>query len=180
MNLLFRLAWTWLARLWRPQVPPFGPCVTPFRVWPTDLDLYLHVNNGVYLSLLDVARVDLMYRARLMGQVRARGWYPVVAAETIRFRKSLQPFDRFRVVTRVIGWDEKALLMGQDFVRGDEVVASAVIRSRFLSKDGGSVAPADLATLTGVSPESPPLPDWVERWNDAQRQSGAAGVAQVS
>lgn len=180
VNLLLRLAWTWLARLWRRPVPPFGPCVTPFRVWPTDLDLYLHVNNGVCLSLLDVARVDLMYRARLTGPVRARGWYPVVAAETIRFRKSLQPFDRFRVVSRVIGWDDKALLMGQDFMRGDEVVASAVIRSRFRAKGGGSVAPADLAAVAGVSPHWPPLPDWVARWNDAQRPSGAAGVAQVS
>lgn len=175
MNLLFRLFWTWLARSWRSRVSAAGPCVTPFRVWPTDLDLLFHMNNGVYLSILDVARVDLMYRSRLMGPLRAKGWFPVVVAETIAFRRSLKPFDRFDVVTRLIGWDDKATLLEQDFVRRGEVVATAIIRSRFLVRGGGSVAPADLAALAGIPGESPLLPDWVARWNADQQALAARG-----
>lgn len=168
MNLLFRLIWTAIARRWRSAVAPFGTCVTPFRVLPTDLDVLMHVNNGVYLSLMDVARVDLMYRAGLMSKLAANRWYPVVVAETIQFRKSLQLFDRFTIETRVIGWDDKATLLQQDFVRRGEVVATAIIRSRFLVRGGGAVAPADLAALAGASPVSPQLPESVARWNADQ------------
>ena len=73
-------------------MPPLGPCVTPFRVLPTDRDVLMHVNNGVYLSMMDVARVDLMYRAGLMGKLATRRWYPVVVAESIQFRRSLELF----------------------------------------------------------------------------------------
>ncbi|MDA1081750.1 MAG: acyl-CoA thioesterase [Gemmatimonadetes bacterium] len=174
MNLLFRLIWTAIARRWRAAVPPLGPCATPFRVLPTDLDVLFHVNNGVYLSMMDVARVDLMYRAGLMGRLTARRWYPVVVAETIRFRKSLQLFDRFTIDTRVIGWDEKALLLQQDFVRRGEVIATATVRSRFLIRGGGSVAPSDLAVLASEPAVSPPLSEAVARWNADQASDRSA------
>ena len=45
----------------RPRRPVPGqglldPSVTRMRVRPADLDFYLHVNNGVYLQMMDVAR----------------------------------------------------------------------------------------------------------------------------
>ena len=168
MNLIFRLVWTWLARSWRTPVPPFGPCVTPFRVLPTDLDVLMHVNNGVYLSMMDVGRVDLMYRAGLMPKLAAKRWYPVVVAETIQFRRSLQPFEMFTIETRLLGWDEKALLLEQKFIRNGEEVAAAFVRSRFLVRGGGSVLPSELALLAGESPVSPALPDVLARWNADQ------------
>jgi YbgC/YbaW family acyl-CoA thioester hydrolase len=168
MNLLFRLFWTWLAQRWRAPVPPFGPCDTPFRVLPTDLDVLMHVNNGVYLSMMDVARVDLMYRAGLVGKLAAKRWYPVVVAETIQFRKSLQLMDRFTIITTVLGWDDKAMLLQQHFIRRGEVIASAVVRSRFLVRGGGAVDPAELAELAGVPGTSPALSDPVARWNADQ------------
>jgi acyl-CoA thioesterase FadM len=107
VNLLFRLLWLALVVGRRAPVPALGPCRTPFRVMPTDLDVLLHVNNGVYLSLMDLARVDLMRRAGLLRHLRANGWYPVVAAETIQFRRSLRSFERFDIVSRVLTWDEQ-------------------------------------------------------------------------
>ena len=32
------------------------------RVLPTDLDLLMHVNNGVYFSLMDFGRWDMIFR----------------------------------------------------------------------------------------------------------------------
>ena len=111
MNLFLRLIWLAVAGRFRRAVSALGPCRTPFRVWPSDLDVLRHVNNGVYFSLMDVARVDLIRRAGLFGKLRERGWYPVALAETIQFRRSLTLFQRFDIVTRVLGWDEMALLI---------------------------------------------------------------------
>lgn len=161
MNLFLRLLWLKLVGRFRPRAELMGPVRTPFRVLPTDLDVLRHVNNGVYLSLLDLARMDLLYRAGLAGALRDRGWLPVVTAESIGFRRSLTLFQRFEVETRVLGWDDTAFYLHQRFIRGDDIMAAALVVGRFLSADG-SVPAADVAALGGLS-RSPPLPDWAVR-----------------
>ena len=166
MNHYFRLLWMALVGRLRSAVPVLGPCRTPFRVLPTDLDLLRHVNNGTYLSLMDLGRVDLMRRAGLLARIAARGWYPVVTAETIQFRRSLTLWQRFAIVTRVVGWDERAILVEQRFERDGETIAQAYVRARFLRREGGTVPTAELMALAGVSYEDmPAMPERARRWN---------------
>jgi acyl-CoA thioesterase FadM len=165
MNLFLRLLLLLLTYRFRPRCEKLGPARKRFLVWPPDLDVLWHVNNGVYLSMLDVARVDWMLRSGMAGPLRQRGFYPVVAAETIRFRRSLQLFQTFEVETKVLGWDDKAFLVQHRFLRGEELVAEAVVRARFLKRRGGTVTCAELLEAIGVAEPSPPLPDWVAAWN---------------
>ncbi len=162
MNLFMRLLWLRLFGRFRPRGSLLGPIRTPFRVLPTDLDVLLHVNNGVYLSMLDVARMDLLQRAGLVPEMKRRGWFPVVTGESIGFRRPLTLFQKFEIETRVLGWDERSFYIDQRFIRGDEVVASALVVGRFLRAGGGSVAPAEVGELAGV-PESPEVPEWAAR-----------------
>ena len=60
MKLYLRLLHLWLLGRRRSRVSVMGPVRTPFRVWPTDLDLLRHVNNGVYLTIMDIGRLDLL------------------------------------------------------------------------------------------------------------------------
>jgi acyl-CoA thioesterase FadM len=165
MNLFLRLLLLLFTAPFRPRCDILGPTRKRFIVWPPDLDVLWHVNNGVYLSMLDVARVDLLLRSGVAGKLRARGYYPVVAAETIRFRRSLQLFQAFDVETRVLGWDDKAFIIQHRFLRGEELVAEAVIRSRFLKRKGGTVSSAELLELVGKDEPSPELPAWIDAWN---------------
>jgi acyl-CoA thioesterase FadM len=165
VNHIFRLLWLALVSRFRSRVPATGPCRTPFRVLPTDLDVLRHVNNGVYLSLMDLGRVDLMARAGLAEPIRRSGWYPVVVAETIQFRRSLTLFERFTIVTSVLGWDEKAFLLEQRFERAGETIALALVRARFLARAGGNVTPAQILALAGELPALPPIPEHAARWN---------------
>lgn len=168
MNRWLRLLWLMLAIRWRPRVPPLGPCHTSFRVWFTDLDVFRHMNNGIYLTIMDLARFDLMLRSGFWRKVRARGWYPVVVAETIQFRRSLNLFQRFEIETRVLGWDDKAVLLEQQFRAGGDVVAHALVRARFLKRTGGTVAPQEIAPVVGFDAESPPLSGYAALWNAEQ------------
>jgi len=163
----------------RSAVPALGPCRTPFRVLPTDLDLLRHVNNAAYFSLMDLARLDLMRRAGLFHQLSARGWYPVVVAETIQFRRSLTLFQRIAIVTRVLAWDEKAILLEQRFERSGETVAVALVRARFLARTGGSVPSSDVMALAGIAPDTTiaDVPSYALRWNaDQSVWLGGTGV----
>ena len=77
------------------------------RVWPNDLDLNMHANSGRYLSFMDVGRVDLLSRMKLLRKVTSMGWRPLVAGVEITYRKSLLPFEKFSVKSRILRWDEK-------------------------------------------------------------------------
>lgn len=172
VNLLFRLIWLLIVSRFRRRCDILGPVRTPFRVLPTDLDVLRHVNNGVYLSLLDLARTDLMIRSGLFTPVRKRGWYPVVTAESIRFRRPLTLFQRFHVETRVLGWDEKSIFLDQRFVRGHTIVASALVTGRFLRR-GGSVTPDEVLALAGIDATAPPpMAEWADRLAAAQQGLG--------
>lgn len=139
------------------------------RVVPGDLDVLNHVNNGVYLSLMDLGRMDLMIRSGMWQRMRERGWYPVAASATVTYRRSLQPWQRYTLETRMIGFDEKALYVEQRFVVEGEVFAVGHMRARFLKKTGGTVSISELAELGGIDPASLPVPQWMLDW--------AAGVA---
>lgn len=165
MNLFFRLFYTLLISRFRKEVSVLGPCETPFRCLPVDLDVLNHMNNGRYLSLMDVARVDLMIRAGLYSKLNEKGYFPVVVAETIRFKKAINPFVKFNIETSVIGWDEKAFILKQRFCGDKGDFAEAVVRARFLKKSGGSVTPKEIMSLAGLSWESPDLDPWIQEWN---------------
>jgi len=91
MNKLLRLLWLmWRARR-APRLAPTDVSRVPFRVLPNDLDLQKHMNNGVYLSIMDLGRMDLMVRSGVWRELSARGYYPVVVSSTITYRRSLGP-----------------------------------------------------------------------------------------
>lgn len=168
MNLYLRLL-ALAARLrLRGHVSPWDTAVTPFRVWPSDLDGLGHMNNAKYLALLDLGRIDLMLRSQFWQKIQAQGWYPVVAAQTIRYRHSLQPWQKFTLHTTIIGFDDKAIYFEHEFRVGDVVYARAVAQSRMLRRGGGHVTPGELTALVGGAPDLD-LPQWVSTWADVVR-----------
>lgn len=164
MKLLIRFFWLILTSNWRSPCEPRGPVKTPLLVFPNDLDLNGHVNNGVYLTYADLGRFDMLLRAGVFGKILKQGWYPVVVSQTVRFYKSLKLFQRFTIETRVIGWDEKNVLMEQRYERGEDLLAVVIVNSRFLSRKGGSVSTQELLEFLGVDGVSSPLPDWIADW----------------
>ncbi len=170
MKLYFRLIWLILTQSRRSRCTMLGPVDTHFRVWPNDLDALLHMNNGVYLTLMDLGRTDLLLRSGAFSAIRKEGWYPVLAAETIRFKRSLTLFQRFTIRTRVAGWDERSIYLEQIYMAKDKLIARAVVDARFLAKKGGKVTPAQLLEFLNIETESPQLPDWIATWVESNRQ----------
>lgn len=167
MNVFLRLFWVVVCARFRAPVLPLGPCLTPFRCLPRDRDLAQQM-NGKSFSILDVARADLLVRSRIASQLFRHGWYPVVAAETIRFRQSLALFKAFVVETTVLGWDDRAFILQQTIWRKDRCIAEAVVRARVLKKSGDPVPPQEVLSATGVTADPLAFPDWVREWNAQQ------------
>jgi acyl-CoA thioesterase FadM len=137
------------------------------RVVPTDIDVLGHMNNGIYLSYMDLGRMDLFIRTGAWAEMLKRGWRPVAASETMSFRRSLQPFQSFELQTRLIGLDDKAMLFEQRFVVDGEIFAQGVVRGRFVKKAGGTVSMTELAAAFGLDRSALTPPEWVSAWADA-------------
>lgn len=135
-----------------------------FRVMPTDLDVLGHMNNGVYLSIMDIGRIDLMIRCGAWKRLNSRGIYPVVANETITFRKSLQPWQLFTLETRIAGVDERSSYLEQRFVVDGEIFAQAFIRARFLKKRGGFATMPELFEVFDDDFSTVTPAEWLSRW----------------
>lgn len=163
VNLWWRTLLSFLAPV-RKNAKPFDVISTSFRVLPTDLDFYGHMNNGRYLSISDIGRFDLLQRSGLWPQMRKRGWYPVVASSTISYRRSLQPWQRFTVESRFLGVDGRDVYLEQRFVAKGEIAARLFVRGRFLAKTGGHVPMDELVALLGDSPVPNALPVWLLQW----------------
>ena len=134
------------------------------RVLPNDIDLLGHINNGIYLSLMDLGRMDLMIRSGHWAQLSKLGWYPVASNVTISYRRSLRTWEKYTLETKMIGFDEKGMYCEQRFVRNNELYVTGIIRARFLRKSGGTVSVAELAALGEVDPATMQVPEWMARW----------------
>ena len=120
------------------------------RILPTDLDILWHVNNGVYLSLMDFGRWDMVFRNGIFHLTRQQKWYAVVAAESIKFRVALKLFDKFELHTKTLGYDDKYFFIQQKFIRHNKLCAVGVVRMRFLSAQGHPVPTADVVKALNV------------------------------
>lgn len=111
MNLWFRLI-AYLATMWRrgPLVPPHGVSDLGFRVWPSDLDIFGHMNNGRYATIMDYGRLDIMLRMGLWKVIRNNRWLPVVSTLSMRFRREMRLWQRFRLTTRIVVWQDEEVL----------------------------------------------------------------------
>jgi acyl-CoA thioesterase FadM len=162
--MLLRTLLTLLFASRKPSLNVHDVAYKSMRVLPNDLDILKHVNNGVYFSLMDLGRFELLIRAGVWDRMRRAGIYPVVASETITFRKSLQLWQRYTLESRIAGYDEKAVYIEQRFVVGGEVYVQAFLRGRFLKKSGGTVGLAELATLLELEVSELTVPEWMDRW----------------
>nr|WP_208382364.1 thioesterase family protein [Microbacterium ulmi] len=131
---------------------------------PTDLDVLRHMNNGRYLSLMDLGRWDLLVRTGVAGAMKSHGWYAVVSSETITFRKSLQPWQRFDVESRMIGHDDRAVYMEHRCVVDGEIYARAIVRARMMKRSGGTLSHEELFAAVGRPDGIPEIAQWMHDW----------------
>jgi len=152
MNLFIRFIWLLLKRVVISKpIDLFSSCTTRFRVNLMDLDLNFHMNNGRYLSIMDLGRFDLMLKSNSFWKLTKAGYYPVISSESIRFRKSLQLFQPFDLVTKIESWDEKDFYIAQQFMHKGQVVAEGFIKGRFLQRGRkGSVPNRELFDFMGL------------------------------
>lgn len=134
--------------------------------WPWDLDIFAELNNGRALTFYDLGRVPLALRIGLLPAVRRRGWGLTVAGSSVRYRRRIRVFQRFRMTSRGVGWDDRFLYIEQAmWLPSGECAGHVLIRSAATGPDG-IVPPEEVIEEIGGAPDMT-LPDWVRGWSEA-------------
>ena len=137
MSLIFRILYLLVASFFKPRLPTIKPKNSlTLRVLPNDLDLNMHMNNGRYLTICDLSRVDVFIRTGLAKTMLKERWTPVVSEHTMKYKRALKPFQKYTVKMEVIGWNEKSFHMIHTFLVGEKVVAEGTSSGCIISKSG--------------------------------------------
>lgn len=173
MNLIFRFLKTVLLFLINPTSRPLlAISKISFRVWPNDLDTNLHMNNGRYLTLLDLGRLDLLLHLGAGKILFKERWAPVLASMEVRFRRPLNLFQKFEIETRLVCWDAKWIFLEQKMWRKGDLILHAYLKGVFVGPKG-SVPVKELLNQLNLSQNertqtSPPMPDAIKHWIEAE------------
>ncbi len=159
MNLYFRLLII-LFKLFKKSAPisPFEASQCHFRVLPNDLDVNFHMNNGRYLTIMDLARIDFMRQTTILYPVLKNKWLPVLGAVDMKFIKELRLWQRYTIHTTIDAWDEKWFVMKQTFMVGDKVHAVGRIRGLFMGSKG-RIPTQEVLGLIGLDISHQSIPD---------------------
>lgn len=165
MNLYLRLFWILITAKFRPKAHLLAATKIKGRVLPNDLDMNMHVNNGRYLSMADLGRVDHLAKTGFLNIMIKRKWKPIIASVNARYIKGLTVWQEYELTTKFLCWDEKWGYFEHRFERNGKLVAVVYIKGLFVGPNG-RVAIEEAARALGVTEPSPPMPDEVKDLRD--------------
>jgi len=144
MNLIFRMLWVIVRSYFLQRIEMDRVTSTlSLHVLPNDIDINFHMNNGRYLTICDLNRVDVFARSGLLKAMFRRNWIPVIAEHTMTYKKPLNIFQRYEVSLEMVKWDEKYFYMTHTFTVGERVVAEGTSKGCVFARGKGVVSPAD-------------------------------------
>ena len=126
-----------IASFFKPGLPIERPTnALTLRVLPNDIDINMHMNNGRYLTICDLSRVDMFLRTGLGKTMLQQSWMPVISEHSMKYKKALKLFQKYEVKMEVVGWNEKSFEMQHTFLVDNRVVAEGMSLGVVVSKAG--------------------------------------------
>ncbi len=160
MSLYLRLLWTLLMARLRGPLPLDATVVQHWRVLPNDLDVNRHMNNGRYLTVVDLGLVEFFARTGFLRALLRRRWRPMAGGVLMHFRRGLDPFQRYELHFRWLCSDARWNYMAIEFRREGVLHAAGLMK-------GGAVARSGLVATA----------DYLEAFDPARRDEAAAMLA---
>jgi acyl-CoA thioesterase FadM len=168
MNLYFRLLLT-LLRAWRlPRLKPGETLTRQLRVLPNDLDINGHMNNGRYLTVVDLMLIEYFVRTGFAAVMLKRGWRPMSGGSLVTYRRALAPLQPYTLRFRLAACDTHWNYMRFEFAAGDRVCAAGYMKGAAVAK-GGLVTSAEAYGAMNLPAPPDDLPAAVRDWLAAER-----------
>ena len=130
-------------------------------VLPQDIDPFMELNNGRYVTLLDLGRFGYSINVNINKFLKQNKWSLTITGTYNNYRHRLRLFQRFQLKTKLLGYDEKWFYFFQKAVKNDKTYMASVVRFSFTSKDG-IVSPKEVVKTMGQEYNPGKLDEWVQ------------------
>lgn len=145
---------------------PLQVGVLNLRVNIWDIDVYLELNNGRHLTLMDLGRFHLGKKAGLFDILKKRKWGLMVAGINSKYRHRLRYGQKFELHTKLIGYDERWFFFHQQIKIGEKVHSQALIKTAVTSKEG-IVPSIEMLKELGLENWQPVHHEWILDWEQS-------------
>jgi acyl-CoA thioesterase FadM len=166
VNLYLRLFWIWLCARHKPPIRLGDTIEMRLRVWPNDIDIIGHMNNGRYMTIIDLALVEYFTRCGILKVLVRKRWRPMLGGSMISFRRGLKPFHRYTLRFTIMCWDERWNYVRFDFLRDGKAMAVGHAKGAFVGA-AGIVDTAETHAAFGIDEASPAIPASIAAWIEA-------------
>jgi thioesterase-3 len=98
----------------------------PLTIQETHLDVFGHVNNAVYLTLLEQARWEIINNNGYdLNKIKETGLGPTIIEIKINFHKELCLHEKIIIETQILSYERKIGRIGHRILRGEELCCTA-------------------------------------------------------
>ena len=136
-------------------------------VLPQDIDPFMELNNGRYVTLLDLGRYSLGARVNMGSFLKKNKWSLTIVGTYNEYRHRLRLFQRFILQTKILGYDEKWFYFFQKVERNGKTHMASVVKFAYTSKKG-LVLPKEVVSAMGINYEPNSLPSWINELTEQQ------------
>ena len=168
MNLYIRLFLTWLRACYRAPISLGDSIELKMRVWPQDLDINGHMNNGRYMTVTDLALIEYLTRTGFVKVALRNGWRPMLGGSIISYCRGLKPFAVYTLRFSISCWDARWNYMTFEFLQDGRTMARGHSKGAIVG-GAGIVSSADARDAMGLDPASPAFPVSVRAWIETER-----------
>ena len=131
------------------------------RVLPQDIDLFMELNNGRYVTLLDLGRFSYGAKVNMGKFLKKNNWSLTIVGTYNEYRHRLRLFQRFILETKIIGYDENWFYFFQKIQRNGKTHMASIVKFSYTSS-AGLVIPKDVIKAMDLNYNPYQLPDWVK------------------
>ena len=136
-------------------------------VLPQDIDPFMELNNGRYVTLLDLGRFSLGAKVNMASFLKRNNWSLTIVGTYNEYRFRLKLFQRFTLKTKIIGYDEKWFYFFQKVERKGKTHMASVVKFAYTSKEG-LVYPKEVISAMEMKYDPNKLPLWIKELTEHQ------------
>jgi YbgC/YbaW family acyl-CoA thioester hydrolase len=134
-----------------------------FRVQPTDIDVFRHVNHARYLNYMEAARWGFMARSGFLRLGIRRGWVAPLRSVHVEYFRPLTLGRRFEVRTQFVRFQERWFFLLHRVLSGDREIARALVQGT-VRKGRENVPPEEYLAPLGFHAPDARVPADVAEW----------------
>lgn len=151
----------------RPPLEIDDESILDLRVGIFDVDIFGELNNARHLTMMELGRWDYSQRIGFYSLMRRKKWAVVVGGASVRYRRRLPFWTRYKLSTRMLCHDGRWFYFLQETKQKNQICSSALVKAGVSTRRGLIDAPVVIKEMNKVG-WGEIVPEWVNAWIEAE------------